>query len=103
MPSREASLHNLEKARAKWRPPRPWRSLQETRVIKRLVWQWFTYRGPGKWSARAVGRRLGVSHTYIQKLVHEFVTDSSKIELAVRSLRASPSRSRRSVKAFVLS
>ena len=85
MPSLEASLRNLAKARAKWRPPRPWRSTQETRVIKRLTWQWFTYRGPGKWSARAVGRRLGVSHTYIQKLVREFVTDPSKIERAVRS------------------
>lgn len=85
MPSPDASRRNLEKARRYWRPPRPWRSAQETRVIKRLVWQWFTYRGPGKWSARAVGRRLGVSHTYIQKLVREFVTDPSKIERAVRS------------------
>jgi hypothetical protein len=57
---------------------RPW-------LIRRLVWQWFTYRGPGKWSARAVGRRLGVSHTYIQKLVRRFVTDPSKIERQVQS------------------
>ncbi len=84
MPSLEASLRNLAKARAKGHPPRPWRSSQETRVIKRLAWQWFTYRGPGKWSARAVGSRLGVSHTYIQKLVREFVADPSKIERDVR-------------------
>ncbi len=54
-------------------------------MIRRLVWQWFTYQGPGKWSARAVGRRLGVSHTYIQKLVREFAVDPSKIERVVRS------------------
>ena len=85
MPSREASLRNLAKARAKWRPPRPWRSAQETRVIKLLAWQWFTYRGRGKWSARALGRRLSVSHTYIQKLVREFASDPSKIDRLARS------------------
>jgi hypothetical protein len=53
--------------------------------IKRLVWQWFTYQGPEKWYARAISRRLGVSHTYFQKLVREFVADPSKIEQAVRS------------------
>ena len=84
MPSRETSLRNLAKAHARWHAPKPWRSAQETRVIRRLVWQWFTYRGPGKWSARAVGLRLGVSHTYVQKLVREFVTDPSKIGREVR-------------------
>jgi hypothetical protein len=79
MPSREASLRNLQKARLTWRPPRPWRCGQETRVIRRLVWQWFAYDGPGKWSARALGRRLGVSHTYIQKLVREFTADPGRI------------------------
>ena len=87
MPSLEASLRNLVKARAKWRPPRPWRSAQESRVIKRLVWQWFRYSGPGKWSVRALGRRLGVSHTYIQKLVREFAVDPDKIERLVRNSR----------------
>ena len=87
MPSLEASLRNLVKARAKWRPPRPWRSAQESRVIKRLVWQWFRYSGPGKWSVRTLGRRLGVSHTYIQKLVREFAVDPDKIERLVRNSR----------------
>lgn len=86
MPSPEASRRNLEKGRARWRAPRPWRSAQETRVIKLLVWQWFAYRGPGKWSARAVGRRLGVSHTYVQKLVREFGADPSGM---LRELRSS--------------
>jgi len=85
MPSLEASLRNLAKARTKWRPPRPWRSAQETRVIKRLVWQWFTYHGPSKWSARALGRRLAVSHTYVQRRLHEFVAEPDKIERLVRS------------------
>jgi hypothetical protein len=80
MPSREASLRNLEKAQAKWRRPLPWRSAQESRVIKRLAWQWFTYSGPGKWSGRAVSRWLGVTHTYIQKLVREFAADPGKIQ-----------------------
>lgn len=48
-------------------------------MIRRLVWQWLSYPGP-KWSARAVGRRLGVSHTYIQKLVREFAEDPNKAE-----------------------
>lgn len=72
MPSPETSRQNLEKAKANWRKPRPWRSNQETRVIKRIVWQWFTNRGPGKWPGRALARRLGGSHTYVQKLIREF-------------------------------
>jgi hypothetical protein len=79
MPSREASLRNLETARAKWRPPKPWRSLQETRVIKRLVWQWFDSNGSEKWSGRAVARKLGVTHTYVQKLLREFRANPDRI------------------------
>jgi len=48
------------------------------------VWQWISYSGP-KWSARAVGLRLGVSHTYIQKLVREFAEDSSEAERMAQS------------------
>lgn len=79
MPSREASLRNLEIARVEWRPPRPWRSRQETRVIKRLVWQWFESNAPEKWSGRAVARRLGITHTYIQKLLREFRADPDRM------------------------
>ncbi len=78
MPSLEASLQNLEKAKANWRKPRRFRSVQESRVIRRLVWQWLSYSGP-KWSARALGRQLGVSHAYVQKLVREFTEDPAKI------------------------
>jgi hypothetical protein len=80
VPSRESSLRNLAIARTKWRPPRAWRSLQETRVIKRLVYQWSNTREPGKWSGRAVARWLRVSHTYIQKLVREFAQNPSEIQ-----------------------
>jgi hypothetical protein len=74
MPSPETSRRNLAQARAKWRPPRPWRSPQETRVIKRLARQWFMDEEP-RCPLRAIARRLGVSHTYVQKLVREFAED----------------------------
>jgi len=67
MPSREASLQNLAKARLRGRPPRPWRSDSESRLIRTFVWHW--HLGHGPWcSGRALARWLGVSHTYIQKL-----------------------------------
>jgi len=37
------------------------------------------YHGPGKWSGRAVSRQLGVSHTYIQKLLREYAADPSRM------------------------
>src|SRR5215472_4467764 len=87
MPSREASLRNLEKAKRNWRAPKPLRCSIESRVIRRLVWQWHHDRGRRKWSARAVARTLGVSHTYVQKLVREFVGNPDRI---LRELRTSP-------------
>jgi transposase len=80
VPSPAASRRNLEKAKANWRPPRRWRSHQEARVIRRLVWQWFTYRGPRKLAGRAVARQLGISHTHVQKLVREFKTNPSEMQ-----------------------
>lgn len=85
MPSVEASLWNLAKARAAWsHPPRPWRSAHESRLIKRLVWQWLHSKEPGKWSGRAVARWLGLSHTWIQKLVRQFATDPSEMLREIR-------------------
>ena len=77
MPSPEASRRNLEKAKANWRRPRPWRSYQETRLITRLAWQWYRSRGP-KCSGRELARRLSVSHTYIQKLMRDFSSQSAE-------------------------
>lgn len=34
MPSYESSMRNLARARAVWRPPRPWRSSDEARMIR---------------------------------------------------------------------
>jgi len=80
MPSLEASLRNLEKARASWsHPPRRWRSFQESRAIERLAWQWFNAGDMRQWSERAVARWLGVSHTYVQKLVRKFQADPDRM------------------------
>ena len=79
MPSRESSLRNLVKARAKWRPPRPWRSSQESQMIRRLAFQWFTCCDRSRPSGRAWARGLGTSHTWLQKLVREFKRDPHKM------------------------
>jgi AraC-like DNA-binding protein len=45
------------------------------------VWQWFACGdcvGPKKWSGRTLARRLGISHTYVQKLLREFKADLVK-------------------------
>jgi hypothetical protein len=79
MPSRESSLLNLQKAREKWRPPRPWRSSQESLMVRRCVFQWFTCRDRSRPSGRAWARRLGISHTWLQKIVREFKADPTKM------------------------
>jgi hypothetical protein len=82
MPSREASLRNLAIARSRWRRPRPWRSRAESRVIRLYAWQWLLDHGP--WcSGRALARWLGVSHTYIQKLVRELSRNEADFLRAV--------------------
>lgn len=78
MPSRDSSLRNLAKARARWRRPRPWRSDQEAQMIRRYAFQWFTCRG-NRPSGRAWARLLGISHTWLQKLVREFTADPSRM------------------------
>ena len=75
----DASMRNLAKAKAKWRQPQPWRSREEGRMIRRFVFQWFTCRDPNKPSGRSWARTLGVSHTWVQKLVLEFTNDSSQM------------------------
>jgi hypothetical protein len=76
MPSPEASRLNLENAKIYWRASRPWRSKQETRV-----------REP-RCSGRAIARKLGVSHTYIQKLRREFAANpTAMVDKASRVVR----------------
>jgi hypothetical protein len=74
MPSHESSMRNLEKARARWRRPRPWRSSQEAQMIRRFVFWWLTSRGRRP-SGRTWARDLGVSHTWLQKLVRELMAE----------------------------
>lgn len=78
MPSYESSMRNLAKAKAKWQPPRPWRSNDESRMIQRYVFLWLTCRGTRP-SGRAWARELGVSHTWLQKLVRRFQADPSQM------------------------
>lgn len=86
MPSYEASMRNLARARAskRWHPPRLWRSKQEAGEIRRWVFQWLTCRDRSRPSGRAWARELGVSHTWVQRLVREFAADPT----AVRRLQA---------------
>ena len=81
MPSYEASMRNLARARRsrRWHPPRPWRSTEEAQMIRRFVWYWFTCRDRSRPSARAWARQLGISHTWIQKLVRRFEADPNEM------------------------
>jgi hypothetical protein len=79
MPSYEASMRNLRRARARWRPPRPWRSTEEAQMVRRFVCYWFTCRDRSKPSARAWARQLGISHTWIQKLIRKFEADPNEM------------------------
>ena len=40
----DASMRNFAKARARWRPPRPWRSSEESRMVEHFVFYWHTCR-----------------------------------------------------------
>jgi hypothetical protein len=88
MPSYESSMRNLARARASGRPPRPWRSSDESRTIQRLVFQWLTCRG-SRPSGRAWARNIGVSHTWLQKLVRRFLSDPTEM-LREERLRGDP-------------
>src|ERR1700722_16061296 len=89
MPSYESLMQNLEKAQAKWRPLRPWRSSQESLMIQRFVFQWFTCRDPNRPSGRDWARQLGVSHTWLQKLVRKFTADPSQM-WRLQAMRGDP-------------
>src|SRR5215472_8724807 len=69
-------MRNLAKARTKGRLPRPWRSADESRMIRRYVFLWFTARGQRP-SGREWARQLGISHPWHQKLVRQFQKDAS--------------------------
>jgi hypothetical protein len=83
MPSYESSMRNLAKAKARWRSPRPWRSNDESRIIRRLVFLWFTARDRRP-SARAWARALGISHTWMQKVIKQIQADPTEMVREVR-------------------
>lgn len=65
-------------SRAKMRSSLPWRSSDEARMIRRYVFQWLTARGR-KPSGRAWARQLGISHTWLQKLVRKYMADPAEM------------------------
>jgi hypothetical protein len=79
VPSFESSMRNLAKAKAKWCPPRPWRSSEEGEMIRRYVFLWLTCRDASRPSGRAWARELGISHTWLQRLVREFNADPNQM------------------------
>ena len=70
----DARRTNLAVARRspRYHPPRPWRSEDEAYMIRRYVFWWWTCRDSNKPSGRSWARQLGISHTWLQKLVREF-------------------------------
>jgi len=48
-------------------------------MIRRFAFQWFTCRDRNKPSGRAWAHGLGISHTWLQKLVREFSADPSEM------------------------
>jgi hypothetical protein len=81
MPPYEVSIRNLMKAvnSPRWHRPRPWRSNEESEMIRRLSFWWYTCRNQNKPSARDWARQLGISHTWLQKLVRKFEEDATEM------------------------
>jgi hypothetical protein len=77
----DASMENLAKARASenYHPPRPWRSQEESLMIRRLVLWWYTCRDRGRPSARSWARQLGISHVWLLKLVRTLKKDPEEV------------------------
>ena len=59
-------MRNLAKAFAsdKWHAPRPWRSKEEGRMIRRYILWWVTCRDRNKPSSRDWAKQLGISHQW---------------------------------------
>jgi hypothetical protein len=77
----DARMANLARARRspRYRPPRPWRCKAESVLIRRCVFLWFTCRDRNRPSGRSWARQLGISHTWLQKLVREFSADPTEM------------------------
>jgi len=81
MPSYESSIRNLGKAvdSPNWHRPRPWRSREESEMVSRYAFWWYTSCDPNKPSGRDWARQLGVSHTWLQRLVWRFKVDPTEM------------------------
>jgi hypothetical protein len=77
----DASMENLAKARASenYHPPRPWRSPEESLMIRRFVLWWHTCRDKGRPSARSWARQLGISHVWLLKVVRGLKEDPGEL------------------------
>jgi hypothetical protein len=77
----DASMENLAKARASenYHPPRPWRSEEESLMIRRFVLLWHTCRDNGRPSARSWARQLGISHVWLLKVVRGLKEDPDEV------------------------
>ena len=62
-------------------PPRPWRSQAESRMVRRYVFYWTGCRDKSRPSGRGWAKQLGISHTWLQKLVREFEVDPSAMQM----------------------
>jgi hypothetical protein len=90
----DARIRNLVKARKspRWHPPLPWRCADESQLIRRYAFYWFTCRDRTKPSGRSWARQLGISHTWLQKLVREFVANPTEEFEVLRNTRRSEIR-----------
>ena len=86
----DARRKNFAKALAspRYHKPRPWRSEAESHMIKRFAFLWFTAAG-SKPSVRSWAAQLGVSRTWLQKLVREFRKDPTEM-LQAQAIEGDP-------------
>ncbi|HKW33316.1 MAG TPA: hypothetical protein VJN92_09955 [Candidatus Acidoferrum sp.] len=77
----DARIRNLAKARKspRYHLPLPWRSEEESESVRRFVALWLTCRDRNKPSQREWARQLGVSHTWVQKLVKKFTANPAEM------------------------
>jgi hypothetical protein len=52
-------------------------------MIRRFVWQWLTCRDRNRPSERSWARQLGVSHTWVQKLVKQLQAEPGEMQREV--------------------
>jgi hypothetical protein len=58
-------------------------------MIRRFAFQWFTCRDASRPSGRDWARQLGISHTWLQKLVRQFQVDPGEMQ-RLQVLRGEP-------------